>query len=165
MLSVHCRAEFDSVRSVSHYCSNMRDDQTLLLLLNRFCCFTQDLQVACRMSRRECPVGGLWSVKEGVIYAHAPATALECKSSLCAFTFDDSSDRNGPLRVRPRTHTIGVLTAIKQLASEIAALDCPVAARGVVAMRPLIIHASSKSLIKTTRRVLHIKYAARNGPG
>jgi len=28
-------------------------------------------------------------------------------------------------------------------------------------MRPLIVHASSKSLIETPRRVLHIEYAAR----
>jgi len=59
---------------------------------------------------------------------------------------DESSDRNGPLRVLPGTHLMGVLTddAIEQLASQIAALDCVVTAGGVVAMRPLIVHASSK---------------------
>jgi hypothetical protein len=58
---------------------------------------------------------------------------------------------------------MGVLTddAIEQLTSQIAAVDCLVAAGGIVAMRPLIVHASSKSLIKTPRRVLHIEYAAR----
>jgi hypothetical protein len=58
---------------------------------------------------------------------------------------------------------MGVLTddAIEQLTSQIAAVDCLVAAGGVVAMRPLIVHASSKSLIETPRRVLHIEYAAR----
>ena len=112
--------------------------------------------------RHELPGWGPWSVKEGVIYAHAPATALEQVLALRVH-IDDSNDRNGPLRVLPGTHTMGVLTddAIERLASQIAAVDCLVAAGGVVAMRPLIVHASSKSLIEMPRRVLHIEYAAR----
>jgi hypothetical protein len=53
---------------------------------------------------------------------------------------------------------MGVLTddAIERLASQIAAVDCLIAAGGVVAMRPLIVHASSKSLIEAPRRVLHM---------
>ena len=114
------------------------------------------------LERHELPGWGPWSVKEGVIYAHAPATALEQVLALRVH-LDDSSDRNGPLRVLPGTHTMGVLTddAIERLASQIAAVDCLVAAGGVVAMRPLIVHASSKSLIEAPRRVLHIEYAAR----
>ncbi len=39
------------------------------------------------------------------------------------------------------------------------AVDCIVAAGGVVAMRPLVVHASSKSTDSRPRRVLHIEYA------
>lgn len=104
---------------------------------------------------------GPWSVKEGVIYAHAPAAALEQILALRVH-LDDSTDKNGPLRVLPGTHIMGVLTddAIEQLASQIEAVDCLVPAGGVVAMRPLIVHASSKSLTDMPRRVLHIEYAA-----
>jgi len=114
------------------------------------------------LERHELPGWGPWSVKEGVIYAHAPATALEQVLALRVH-LDESSDRNGPLRVLPGTHLMGVLTddAIEQLASQIAAVDCVVPAGGVIAMRPLIVHASSKSLIEAPRRVLHIEYAAR----
>ena len=114
------------------------------------------------LERHEVLGWGPWSVKEGVIYAHAPATALQQILALRVH-LDESSDRNGPLRVLPGTHLMGVLTydAIEQLTSQIAAVDCLVAAGGVVAMRPLIVHASSKSLIETPRRVLHIEYAAR----
>jgi hypothetical protein len=58
---------------------------------------------------------------------------------------------------------MGVLTdeAIEKLAAEIKPVDCLVPAGGIVAMRPLIVHASSKSVIETPRRVLHIEYAAR----
>jgi hypothetical protein len=31
---------------------------------------------------------------------------------------------------------------------------------GILAMRPLVVHASSKSQSKASRRVLHIEYAA-----
>jgi hypothetical protein len=114
------------------------------------------------LERHEALGWGPWSVKEGVIYAHAPATALEQVLAL-RIHLDESSDRNGPLRVLPKTHLMGVLTdhAIEQLATQIAPVDCLAATGGVVAMRPLIVHASSKSLIETPRRVLHIEYAAR----
>jgi ectoine hydroxylase-related dioxygenase (phytanoyl-CoA dioxygenase family) len=112
--------------------------------------------------RREVPGWGPWSVKEGVIYAHAPAEALEEVLAL-RLHLDDSSDENGPLRVLPGTHTMGVLTddAIESLAAEINSVDCLAPAGGVVAMRPLIVHASSKSVIEVPRRVLYIEYAAR----
>jgi hypothetical protein len=56
---------------------------------------------------------------------------------------------------------MGVLTddAVGRLATEINAVDCLVTAGGVVAMQPLIVHPSSKSLIEMPRCVLHIEYA------
>ena len=50
-----------------------------------------------------------WSTKDGVFYAHAPAEALEQALALRVH-LDDSTATNGPLRVIPDTHTIGVLT-------------------------------------------------------
>jgi ectoine hydroxylase-related dioxygenase (phytanoyl-CoA dioxygenase family) len=111
--------------------------------------------------RREPPGWGPWSVKEGLHYAHAPAKALEQVLALRVH-LDDSTAQNGPLRVLPGTHTSGVLTdeAIHQLSVTVAAIDCPVPKGGVLAMRPLIVHASSKSQSPSPRRVLHIEYAA-----
>jgi len=110
--------------------------------------------------KRDTPGWGPWSVKEGVTYAHAPATAL-CQVVALRLHLDDSSDQNGPLRVLPGTHTQGVLSddAVLQLSRELPAVDCLVPSGGVLAMRPLLVHASSKSQIETPRRVLHIEYA------
>jgi hypothetical protein len=104
---------------------------------------------------------GPWSVKHGVLYAHAPASALEQVIALRVH-LDDSTLENGPLRVLPGTHDRGVLSdaEIEQLAREIEAVACIARAGGVVAMRPLIVHASSKSADANPRRVLHIEYAA-----
>ena len=70
--------------------------------------------------RRDISGWGPWSVKEGIIYAHAPAIALN-KVLALRLHLDDSTAANGPLRVLPGTHTLGVLTdvSIQQLATNI----------------------------------------------
>lgn len=112
--------------------------------------------------RRETPGWGPWSTKDGVIYAHAPASALSQVLAL-RIHLDDSTEANGPLRVLPETHVLGVLTddQLHQQSAKIAPVDCLVPAGGVLAMRPLIVHASSKSQAVEPRRVLHIEYARR----
>jgi ectoine hydroxylase-related dioxygenase (phytanoyl-CoA dioxygenase family) len=99
-------------------------------------------------------------VKDGLNYAHAPASALSQVLALRVH-LDDSTAENGPLRVLPGTHTRGVLTddEIHELSTQVSAVDCPVALGGVLAMRPLIVHASSKSQANSPRRVMHIEYA------
>ena len=110
--------------------------------------------------RRDVPGWGPWSVKSGIAYAHAPARAL-CRVVALRLHFDDSGSDNGPLRVIPGTHGLGVLSdaAIGQVVHRTPAVDCLVAAGGIVAMRPLILHASSKVETTRPRRVLHIEYA------
>jgi ectoine hydroxylase-related dioxygenase (phytanoyl-CoA dioxygenase family) len=103
---------------------------------------------------------GPWSVKSGVHYAHAPAEALE-KVVALRLSLDDSGRDNGPLRVLPGTESLGVLTdqQIATLAQEIAPIDCCVDAGGLIVMRPLVVHASSKAESNRPRRVLHVEYA------
>jgi len=111
--------------------------------------------------KRETPGWGPWSVKEGINYAHAPASALEQVLAL-RLHVDDSTNENGPLRVLPGTHDLGVLSdaEVEQRANEGRPVDCLIAQGGVLAMRPLLVHASSKSTSPLPRRVLHIEYAA-----
>ena len=111
--------------------------------------------------RREVPGWGPWSVKDGVIYVHAPESALSQVLAL-RLHLDDSIVENGPLRVLPGTHTLGVLTdeLLHDLSTQVAPVDCLTPRGGVLAMRPLVVHASSKSRVGNPRRVLHIEYAA-----
>ena len=111
--------------------------------------------------RHEKPGWGPWSVKEGILYAHAPAQALSHILAL-RLHLDDSTESNGPLRVLPGTHDRGVLTdeAIHELAERSVPIECQVPRGGLVALRPLLVHASSKSQAEEPRRVLHIEYAA-----
>lgn len=110
---------------------------------------------------------GPWSTKAGIVYAHAPASALARIVAL-RVSLDPSTDANGPLRVLPGTHVHGLLddAAVERLGRDVSPISCTVGAGGVVAMRPLLLHASSKSTSDARRRVLHIEYAAatRFGP-
>jgi ectoine hydroxylase-related dioxygenase (phytanoyl-CoA dioxygenase family) len=114
--------------------------------------------------RQETSGWGPWSVKEDVIYAHAPASALSQVLALRVH-LDDSTSQNGPLRVLAGTHTLGLLSddAIHQLSRDIKPVECCVPRGGIVAMKPLVVHSSSKSQSECARRVLHIEYAANPG--
>ncbi len=74
---------------------------------NWFVVWHQDTALPLR-HRRETSGWGPWSLKEGVIYAHAPASALSQVLAV-RLHLDDSTSQNGPLRVLPATHTFGVL--------------------------------------------------------
>jgi ectoine hydroxylase-related dioxygenase (phytanoyl-CoA dioxygenase family) len=116
--------------------------------------------------RRDTPGWGPWSVKDAVIYAHAPTSVLSQVAAL-RIHIDDSTTHNGPLRVLPGTHRRGVLSddAIQELAAQIAPVDCLVPQGGVLVMKPLLVHASSKSQTKMPRRVLHIEYSQTTSVG
>jgi ectoine hydroxylase-related dioxygenase (phytanoyl-CoA dioxygenase family) len=109
---------------------------------------------------REAQGWGPWSVKDGVIYAHAPAGALSLVLAIRVH-LDDSMEHNGPLRVVPGTHSRGVLTdeEIHELAANQPVEECLVPCGGILAMRPLLVHSSSMTRNQDPRRILHIEYA------
>jgi ectoine hydroxylase-related dioxygenase (phytanoyl-CoA dioxygenase family) len=121
----------------------------------------QDLALPVR-ERVEAPGWGPWSTKGGRLYVLAPAGVLAGVVALRVHV-DDSTSDNGPLRVLPNTHLLGRLSEVRiaELARERQVVDCVVAAGGVVALRPLTVHASSKLTSAMPRRVLHFEYAAR----
>jgi ectoine hydroxylase-related dioxygenase (phytanoyl-CoA dioxygenase family) len=103
---------------------------------------------------------GPWSQKAGVNYAHAPANALARVIAL-RLHLDQSGQDNGPLRVVPGSHRAGVLSdeSVLESVSSSGFVNCCVEQGGVIAMRPLIVHSSSKAKNGKPRRVLHIEYA------
>jgi len=111
--------------------------------------------------RIDSPEWGPWSEKAGILYAHAPAWALERVVAL-RLHLDDSGEDNGPLRAIPGSHRWGVLADDVVFARAGSrggvSLECP---RGsILAMRPLLVHASSKARSARPRRVLPVEYSA-----
>jgi Phytanoyl-CoA dioxygenase (PhyH) len=119
----------------------------------------QDLTLALR-ARVEHPGFGPWSTKERIPHVQAPVELLQ-KMLTVRLHLDDSDETNGALRVLPGSHRLGRLSAerIQALRSEQSDFLCAVAAGGALLMRPLLLHASSRSTSTGHRRILHIEYA------
>lgn len=106
--------------------------------------------------RSEVPGWGPWSIKDGVIYSHAPAGALEQVLAL-RLHLDDSVAENGPLRVLPGTHTLGVLNddALHELSTQIPTVVCLVLRGGILVMRPLVVHVIEIAIECAAARLTH----------
>lgn len=100
------------------------------------------------------------SVKDAVTFVHAPTWALS-KILALRIHLDPSTERNGPLRVIPGSHRERLLDdeEFDEWAERVG-VECHVGKGGVIAMSPLILHASSKCREREERRVLHIEYTA-----
>jgi ectoine hydroxylase-related dioxygenase (phytanoyl-CoA dioxygenase family) len=97
-----------------------------------------------------------WSRKAGVDYAIAPVDVMERVLAL-RIHLDDCGPDNGPLRVRPGTHRLGRLTCLEPSFRE--EYSCLARRGDALLMRPLLQHASSKALLATHRRILHLEFA------
>lgn len=106
-----------------------------------------------------------WSNKEGMTFVHAPNEVLR-EMLAVRLHLDDSTMENGPLRIIPRSHLEGVLTPdqIERVRERHKELTCPVRKGGVFVMRPLLLHASSKTISSDSRRVLHLLLGPRRLP-
>jgi len=120
----------------------------------------QDLSLALRASA-EVPGFGPWSTKDGIPHVQPPVELLQQMLTV-RLHLDDADESNGALRVLPGSHRLGRLSAerIQQFRSERADFLCRVSAGDALLMRPLLLHASSRSTSAQHRRVLHIEYAA-----
>jgi ectoine hydroxylase-related dioxygenase (phytanoyl-CoA dioxygenase family) len=124
----------------------------------------QDSVISVR-ERIEVPGFVGWSQKAGVRQVQPPAEVLANMLAIRVH-LDESHADNGPLRVLPGSHKFGWLDdEIDAWKRNVAEIVCQVSAGGVVAMRPLLIHASSASVEPTHRRVIHIEFAAEELPG
>jgi ectoine hydroxylase-related dioxygenase (phytanoyl-CoA dioxygenase family) len=100
-----------------------------------------------------------WSEKEGTLYVQALVTLLEQLVAIRVH-IDSCSATDGPLRVVPASHLLGRIEApaaasLRRSRRELACLAEP----GTLwVMRPLLLHASSKSSGSSLRRVLHFLF-------
>jgi Phytanoyl-CoA dioxygenase (PhyH) len=120
----------------------------------------QDLTLALR-GFAEHPGFGPWSTKDGIPHVQPPVELLQQMLTI-RLHLDDANESNGALRVLPGSHRLGRLSAerIQALRGEHSDFLCAVSAGEALVMRPLLLHASSRSTSSGHRRVLHIEYAA-----
>lgn len=124
----------------------------------------QDSVIAVR-ERRDVPGFVAWSVKASVQQVQPPADVL-AEMLAIRVHLDDCDQTNGPLRVLPGSHASGwVDDQMEHWAKHVPEVPCLVRSGGIVAMRPLILHASSAAARPAHRRVIHIEYACQDLPG
>jgi hypothetical protein len=124
----------------------------------------QDLTIAVR-SRVNAPGFGPWSEKVGIVHVQPRREVLEGMLTL-RLHLDECGASNGPVRVLPGSHRVGRLTGadIDRWRAEQSAYDCLARRGDVLAMRPLLLHASSPAVSPGHRRVIHVEYAAAGLP-
>lgn len=127
--------------------------------------FHQDLTIAVE-KRIKVEGFGPWSVKEGVVHVQAPVNVLQSIVAV-RLHLDDADADNGALRLVPRSHRLGRLSAseISEVRSRLGEEICPIKAGGALLLSPLLLHASSRSTVPGRRRVIHIDYTAIDLPG
>lgn len=102
---------------------------------------------------------GIATIKDGITFCQAPARVLREIVAL-RIHIDDSGPDNGPLRLIPGSHNERLSDKeIDRAVTDGPQVTCKVGKGGVIAMRPLVVHASSKCTSDRPRRVLHIEYA------
>jgi ectoine hydroxylase-related dioxygenase (phytanoyl-CoA dioxygenase family) len=106
-----------------------------------------------------------WGQKAGVWQVQPPPEILAAMVAV-RIHLDDCGPENGPLRVIPGSHRHGWLdNEIGRWKRDVEAVNCLASAGGAVLMCPLILHASSKAVSPSHRRVIHIEYASQELPG
>lgn len=117
----------------------------------------QDLSIPV-VDRVDHPALSGWSEKEGTVFVHAPDSVLAQLLAVRVHV-DDCSAEDGPLRVVPGSHQFGrVEPANAALAGRTAGIAIPARRGDALLMRPLVLHASSKSSGSSLRRVLHFVF-------
>jgi ectoine hydroxylase-related dioxygenase (phytanoyl-CoA dioxygenase family) len=124
----------------------------------------QDLTIAVR-EKLDVAGFGPWSVKEGIPHVQPPLEVLESMVTL-RIHLDDTDETNGALRVLPGTHLRGKLNSAEIAAAreDVTEMLCTATQGDAYLMRPLLLHASSRSTSDRHRRVLHFEYAGSELP-
>jgi ectoine hydroxylase-related dioxygenase (phytanoyl-CoA dioxygenase family) len=124
----------------------------------------QELTIAVR-ERRDAIGFGPWSEKAGVPHVQPPATILE-RMLAVRVHLDDCTPDNGPVRVLPGSHMAGRLSdaSIDHWKQSVKPVACTVDRGGILAFRPLLLHASSPARMPMRRRVVHIEFATGDLP-
>lgn len=106
-----------------------------------------------------------WTHKSGQLGVIPPKEILENTITI-RIHLDKTDETNGALRVIPNSHTKGMIridTAFNKNDFE-EEIVCGVAKGAIMLMKPLLLHASSKSISEIDRRVIHLEFCNKEIP-
>lgn len=128
---------------------------------NWFVAFHQDLTI--NVSNRKEIEGFInWTTKRGQLGVQPPTDYLN-RTMTIRIHLDDTDETNGGLRVLPRSHKNGVVRTEDRTVDS-KEIICDVKRGGIMLMKPLTFHASSRSIGENNRRVIHIELCDKELP-
>lgn len=124
----------------------------------------QDLTIAVK-KKNETEGFSVWTRKAGIEHVQPPVEILE-KMITLRFHLDAADASNGALKVMPKSHKNGRLSAaeIKSWREANETRLCSVKKGDCFVMRPLILHSSSAGTAPKNRRVIHFEFSAEDLP-
>jgi hypothetical protein len=127
---------------------------------NWFVAYHQDLTISVD-KRGEYAGFNAWTVKQDQIAVQPPVDILENIYTI-RIHLDDTDESNGALKVIPGSHLRGVVRP--ELTDRSVEVVCRVKKGGVMIMKPLLLHASGRTVDARSRRVIHIELSNRPLP-
>lgn len=123
---------------------------------NWFVAWHQDLTISVD-KKMDISGFGPWTVKNNQFAVQPPLAILE-DNFTARIHLDDTDENNGALKVLPGSHLQGIQRAA-DAAFNITEETCKVNSGGVMFMKPLLMHASARTVNNRQRRVLHIEFS------
>lgn len=129
---------------------------------NWFVSYHQDLTISVN-KKANIEGFGPWSVKQNQYAVQPPLDILESNFTI-RIHLDDTDENNGALRVIPGSHLKGIYRPETIDWTKETEFTCHVAKGGVMLMRPLLLHASSRTTNDKQRRVIHVEFSRKMLP-
>lgn len=129
---------------------------------NWFVSYHQDLTISVNQ-KADIAGYGPWTVKQQQYAVQPPLDLLE-RNFTVRIHLDDTDEHNGALRVVPGSHRKGIYRPEKIDWNTEKEVTCNVGKGGIMIMRPLLLHASSRTTNNRQRRVIHIEFSNQQLP-
>ncbi len=129
---------------------------------NWFVAYHQDLTISVDQ-KTDIPGFGPWTVKQSQFAVQPPLSVLENNFTI-RIHLDDTTAENGALKVVPGSHLKGIYRPKKIDWTTETEVSCAVPKRGVMIMKPLLLHSSGRTTNNKKRRVVHIEFSATELP-
>ena len=129
---------------------------------NWFVAYHQDLTISVD-KKIELEGYGPWSTKQNQYAVQPPLDVLQHNFTI-RIHLDDTTEENGALQVVPQSHLKGVYRPESIDWNQEREVTCSVRKGGIMIMRPLLLHASSRTTNHQKRRVFHIEFSNQDLP-
>lgn len=129
---------------------------------NWFVAYHQDLTISVK-EKTVVEGYGPWTVKQGQ-YAVQPSLQVLENNFTIRIHLDNTDENNGALRVIPGSHLKGIYRPETIDWGKEVEETCAVQKGGLMIMRPLLLHASSRTTNQRPRRVIHVEFSSQELP-